>query len=127
MLGGSRNQQQESSIIQFNDQLFRNILLNQLNYPGGDFFLHSRRNMESAGHWIGVKNWTDKFGQFKTYYVSEGGYLNHEAQGTLYSKKNKKYVRQRLPLTYVNDTAEARITDNRKSSTRKKRALGFMI
>ena len=94
-------------------------LLNQLNYPGGDFFLHSRRNMESAGHWIGVKNWTDKFGQFKTYYVSEGGYLNHEAQGTLYSKKNKKYVRQRLPLTYVNDTAEARITDNRKSSTRK--------
>jgi len=94
-------------------------LQNQMNYPGGDFFLHSRKNMEATGVWIGVKNWTNKFSQFKTYYVSEGGYLNYEATGTLYPNKNKKYARQRLPLVYVNETAEERITDNRKSSTRK--------
>ena len=94
-------------------------LQNQLNFPGGDFFLHSRKNMEATGTWIGVKNWTNKFSQFKTYHVSEGGYMNYEATGTLFPKKNKKYARQRLSLVYVNDTAEERITDNRKSSTRK--------
>jgi len=94
-------------------------LQNQLNYPGGDFFLHRWKNMEAIGHWIGVKNWTNKFNQFKSYYVSEGGYLNYEAQGTLFPVSNKKNVRQRLPLVYVNDTVEERITDNRKSSTRK--------
>ena len=94
-------------------------LANQMTYPGCDFFLHTHKNMEGAGIWIGVKNWTNKFGQFKTYYVSEGGYLNYEAQGILYPVKNKKYVRQRLPLVYVNETAEERITDDRRSGTRK--------
>lgn len=94
-------------------------LQNQMTYPGGDFFLHSRKNMEHIGHWIGVKNWTNKFNQFKTYYVSEGGYLNHEAPDILEPQGNKKYVRQRLALVDVNDQREQRILDNRKSSSRK--------
>lgn len=94
-------------------------LQNQMTYPGGDFFLHTRKNMERIGHWIGVKNWTDKFGKFKPFFVSEGGYLNYEAQDVLEPVKNKKYVRQRLPLVDVNEKREQRILDNRKSSSRK--------
>ncbi|MDZ7261058.1 MAG: hypothetical protein ONB05_02925 [candidate division KSB1 bacterium] len=89
---------------------------NQMTYPGGDFFLHTRRNMEFAGLWIGVKNWTNKFGQFKTFYVSEGGYLNYDAQGVLVPLRNSKYVRQRLPLVEVNEQREERLLDNRSSS-----------
>lgn len=94
-------------------------LQNQMTYPGGDFFLHTNKNMEYIGHWIGVKNWTNKFNQFKTFYVSEGGYLNYEAPDILFPVRNSKYVRQRLPLVDVNDQREQRILDNRQSSSRK--------
>jgi len=94
-------------------------LQDQMTFPGGDFFLHTRKNMEHVGLWIGVKNWTNKFNQFKPFYVSEGGYLNHEAQDVLEPLKNKKYVRQRLPQVVVNGQTERRILDNRSSSIRK--------
>ena len=90
-----------------------------MTYPGADFFLGTNKNMEYTGVWIGVKNWTNKFKQFKEYYVSEGGYLNYEAQDVLEPIKIKKYVRQRLPRVEVNDELEQRILDNRKSSSRK--------
>ena len=96
-------------------------LQNQMTYPGGDFLPDTpkNKNMEAAGIWIGAKNWTDKFGQFKTFYVSEGGYLNYEAQGVLLPLKNTKQVRQRLPLVDVNEQREQRILDNRNSSSRR--------
>ncbi len=91
-------------------------LADLVTYPGGDFFLQTRKNMDNSGLWIGVTNWTDKFKQFRTFYVSEGGYLNWDAQDILKQLSNKKYVRQRLPLVDVNDTREQRILDNRSSS-----------
>lgn len=94
-------------------------LQDQMTYPGGDFFLHTRKNMQYTGVWIGVKNWTNKFNQFKPYYVCEGGYLNYEAQDVLEPVKSKKYVRQRLPQVIVNEQTERRILDNRSSSIRK--------
>ena len=94
-------------------------LQNQMTYPGGDFFFHSRKNMDKTAVWIGTKNWTDKFGQFKTFFVSEGGYLNYDAQDVLETVSNKKYVRQRLPVVSVNDNVEQRILDNTKSSIRR--------
>lgn len=94
-------------------------LQNQMNYPGGDFFLHTRKNMDRKGLWIGVANWTNKFHQFKSFYVSEGGYKNYEAPDILQPLSNKKYVRQRLPLVNVNDELEQRILDTRASSSRK--------
>jgi len=93
-------------------------LQNQMTYPGGDFFLHTRKNMDRIGTWIGVTNWTNKFGQFKTFYVSEGGYLNYEAQDILEPISNRKKVRQRLPRVEVNEELEQRIMDNRNSSNR---------
>ncbi len=93
-------------------------LQNQMTYPGGDFFLHTRKNMERIGHWIGVKNWTDKFGVQFPFYVSEGGYRNYEAQDILTPVSNRKKVRQRLPIVDVNDQREKRIMDNRASASR---------
>jgi hypothetical protein len=93
-------------------------LQNQMTYPGGDFFLHTRKHMEETGLWIGVRDWTDKFGQFRSYYVSEGGYLNQEAADYLKPIQSRKYVRQRLPLVDVNEQREQRILDNRQSSYR---------
>ncbi len=95
-------------------------LQSQMNYPGGDFYLHTGKNMEAIGHWIGVKNWTNKLGEFKSAYVSEGGYKNGDASGVLYtrSNSNRKRVRQRLPRVIVNGDAEERIVDNRGSSSR---------
>lgn len=93
-------------------------LYNGMSYPGGDFFLGTWKNMEQTGIWIGTTNWTNKFGQFKPYYVSEGGYLNHEAQDVLEAISNKKMVRQRLPIVEVNGEPDPRILDNRQSSTR---------
>ncbi len=90
-----------------------------MTYPGGDFFLQTRKNVDNTGLWIGVKDWTNKFKQFKTFYVSEGGYLNWDAQDILKNNSNRKYVRQRLPLVDVNDSREQRILDNRSSSTYK--------
>jgi len=95
-------------------------LQNQMTYPGGDFQFQTHKNMERVGVWIGVKNWTNKLNQFKTFYVSEGGYLNFEALGVLTSLKNKKHVRQLLPLVDVNEEREQHLLDNRKSSSRKK-------
>jgi len=92
-------------------------LADLVTYPGGDFFLQTRKNMDNSGLWIGVTNWTNKFKQFKTFYVSEGGYLNWDAQDILKQISNKKNVRQRLPLVDVNDSREQRILDNRLSST----------
>jgi len=94
-------------------------LQNQMNYPGGDFFLHTGKNMDRKGLWIGVSNWTNKFHQFKSFYVSEGGYKNYEAPDVLQPISNKKYVRQRLPLVNVNGEQEQRILDTRTSSSRK--------
>jgi len=94
-------------------------LITNMCYPGGDFNFGSRKNMESLGLWIGVKDWKNKFGQFKEFYVSEGGYKNFEAADLLEPISNKKYVRQRLPLVIVNDITEERHLDNRQSSTRK--------
>ena len=94
-------------------------LQNQMNYPGGDFFLHTGTNMDRKGLWIGVKNWTNKFNQFKTFYVSEGGYKNFEAPDVLQKLSNKKQVRQRLPLVDVNGAREQRVLDTRTSSSLK--------
>lgn len=94
-------------------------LYNGMSYPGGDFFLGTQKNMERTAVWIGVTNWTNKFGQVKEHFVSEGGYLNDEAPDILEPVSNKKQVRQRLPLVDVNDEREQRILDNRKSSSRK--------
>ena len=90
-----------------------------LSYPGGDFYVGTRKNKVHQGIWIGVRSWKDKFGQFKEFYVSEGGYLNHEAPDVLEPISNKKYVRQRLPLVEVNGETEQRHMDNRSSSIRR--------
>jgi len=90
-----------------------------MTYPGGDFWGQTRKNCENTGIWIGVKDWTDKFKLFKTFYVSEGGYLNYDAQDILKNISNRKWVRQRLPLVDVNESREQRILDNRTSSTYK--------
>jgi len=94
-------------------------LITTMCFPGGDFNFGTRKNMEDTGLWIGVKGWTNKFGQFKEFYVCEGGYKNAEAAEFLEPISNKKYVRQRLPLVIVNDISEERHLDNRQSSTRK--------
>ncbi len=90
-----------------------------MTYPGGDFWGQTRKNCDNTGVWIGVKDWTDKFKQFKTFYVSEGGFLNYDAQDILKNISNRKWVRQRLPLVDVNESREQRILDNRTSSTYK--------
>jgi hypothetical protein len=90
-----------------------------LTYPGGDFFTQSRKNMDNQGLWIGVKDWTNKFGQFKTFYVSEGGYLNYDAPELLKKISLRKWVRQYLPLVSVNGSTEQRIVDSAASSSRK--------
>ena len=87
-----------------------------MTYPGGDFWQQTRKNCENTGIWIGVKDWTDKFKIFKTFYVSEGGYLNYDAQDILKNISIRKTVRQRLPLVDVNEYREQRILDNRSSS-----------
>jgi len=94
-------------------------LQNQMTFPGADFFLHSQKTMQYIGHWIGVRNWTNKFGQFKPTYVSEGGYANFEASEILAPVRNRKLVRERLPLVDVNEQREQRILDNRSSSSRR--------
>ena len=62
-------------------------LQNQMTYPGGDFQFQTHKNMERLGLWVGVKNWANKFGEHKSFYVAEGGYLNFEAPGYLYPLK----------------------------------------
>ncbi len=94
-------------------------LYTAMNYPGGDFYLGTRKNMDRTGLWIGVKEWTNKFNEYQPYYVSEGGYMNNEATGVVFPIYNKKYVRQRLPLVSINGTAEKRYSDSRDSSTRR--------
>ena len=91
---------------------------NKMNYPGGDFLFHTRQNMDKLGTWIGVKNFTDKFDRFHSFYVLEGGYLNADAPDIQEQLSNKKYVRQRLPLVDVNDQREQRILENRSDATR---------
>jgi hypothetical protein len=93
-------------------------LYSGMSYPGGDFFLSTRKNMERTGIWIGTTNWTDKFKQNKPFFVSEGGYLNAEAPDILVPISNKKKVRQRLPIVTVNGESDSRIMDNRSSSSR---------
>jgi hypothetical protein len=93
-------------------------LITAMSYPGGDFLFGKGKNMDQTGTWIGVKNWTNKFNQFKTFYVSEGGYKNYEAPDILDPVSNRKWVRQRLPLVDVNEDREQRTLDNRGSSTR---------
>lgn len=87
-------------------------------YPGGDFNFGKPKNMDRTATWIGVKDWVNKYKQFKAYYVSEGGYLNYEAPEILERISNKKYVRQRLPIVTVNNENEQRHFDNRQSSLR---------
>ncbi|NOZ55339.1 MAG: fibronectin type III domain-containing protein [Calditrichaeota bacterium] len=96
-----------------------NPVADQMCYPGGDFFFQTRKNLAEKGIWIGVKDWKDKFGQFKPYYVSEGGPLNHEAAGILFPIRSKKYVRRRLPIVRVNGVQETRLLDSRRGETRK--------
>ncbi|MBN1348566.1 hypothetical protein JXJ21_04090 [candidate division KSB1 bacterium] len=93
-------------------------LQNQMTYPGGDFRFQTRKNMERLGLWIGVREWTNRLNEKKSFYVSEGGYLNYEAISVLFALNNKKSVRQRLPLVDVNDVRESRLLDSQKSSTR---------
>ncbi|MDZ7372902.1 MAG: fibronectin type III domain-containing protein [candidate division KSB1 bacterium] len=96
-----------------------NPVSDQMCYPGGDFFFQMRKNLERRGIWIGVKDWTNKDGQFKPFYVSEGGYMNHEAPGILFPIRSRKYVRNRLPIVMVNGVQETRLLDSRAGSTRR--------
>jgi hypothetical protein len=75
--------------------------------------------MDNQGLWIGVKDWTNKFKEFKPFYVSEGGYLNFDAPDLLKKISSRKWVRQYLPLVSVNDNPEERILDNATSSSYK--------
>ncbi|MBC8183731.1 hypothetical protein H8E88_21775 [candidate division KSB1 bacterium] len=88
----------------------------QMTYPGADFFYQTRKNLTGRGLWIGVKDWTDKFGTFHTFYVSEGGPLNNDATEYCTAISNKKYFRERLPLVYVNGVKEVRPLDWRSGS-----------
>ncbi len=83
----------------------------QMCYPGGDYFFQTRKNLERRGLWIGVKDWTDKFGKFYPYYVSEGGPLNFDALEYNTQLSNKKYTRVRLPNVIVNGSRETRLLD----------------
>ncbi len=91
-------------------------LYNGMCYPGSDYVYGRPKNMDRQAVWIGVKDWTNKFGQFKSTFVSEGGYKNNEAPDILEPVSNQKYVRQRLPRVEVNEELEQRILDNRSSS-----------
>lgn len=90
----------------------------QMTYPGGDFFFQTRKNLAGKGLWIGVSNWTDKFGTFHSNYVSEGGFENYEATDFTFRLSNKKKVRNRLPQVQVNGLADTRLLDTRASSTK---------
>ncbi len=88
----------------------------QLTYPGGDYFFQTFKNMRYRGHWIGVKDWTDKYNKSHTFYVSEGGPLNYEAPDFTFPIYNRKYVRARLPNVMVNGQLETRLLDSRRGS-----------
>lgn len=99
-------------------------LQDQMTYPGGDFRLMTYKNLRGQGIWIGVKNWTDKFGTSYPVYVSQVGFENNEASDFSTPIKssgkvwNKKKVWNRLPLVTVNGTPEVRYLDTRASSTK---------
>jgi hypothetical protein len=93
-------------------------LQHQMTYPGGDFWAQTRKNLAGRGLWIGVTNWTDKFGTFHTNYVSQGGFENSEASEFTARISNKKRVRNRLPRVSVNNQFETRPMDTRDASTK---------
>ena len=99
-------------------------LQDQMSYPGGDFRLMTYKNLVGMGLWIGVENWTDKFGTSYPVYVSQGGFENDEASDfispIIKSGKvwNKKKVWNRLPIVVVNGSQEIRYLDTRESSTK---------
>jgi len=99
-------------------------LQDQMTYPGGDLRTMTRKNLAGLGVWIGVANWTgkthdDTLTRFRTTYVCEGGFENHEASLFLRPISNRKFVRNRLPNVIVNNNLEERFTDTRASSTRR--------
>ena len=93
-------------------------LQHQMTYPGGDFWAQTRKNLAARGLWIGVSNWTDKFGTFHTNFVSQGGFENYEASEFTARISNKKRVRNRLPRVSVNNQFETRPMDTRDASTK---------
>jgi len=99
-------------------------LQDQMSYPGGDFRLMTYKNLAGLGLWIGVENWTDKFGTSHPVYVSQGGFENDEASEFTFAIQssgkvwNKKKVWNRLPLVTVNNNLETRFLDTRESSTK---------
>ncbi|MBN1465116.1 fibronectin type III domain-containing protein [candidate division KSB1 bacterium] len=99
-------------------------LQDQMTYPGGDFRLQTYKNLAGLGLWIGVENWTDKFGTSHPSYVSQGGFENNEASDYTFpiissgEAWNKKKVWERLPIVKVNGYQETRYLDTRNSSTK---------
>lgn len=100
-------------------------LQDQMTFPGGDFFYQKNRNLERQGLWIGVKDWTEKWiaeddtlSKFHAYYVAECGPMNFEATEYTTPVKNKKYVRNRLPIVEVNNIREERLLDSRRGASR---------
>lgn len=88
----------------------------QMCYPGGDFRLQTYKNQARLGLWIGVSNWTDKFGTFYSQFVAEGGYMNDEATSFLFPYKNKKKSWDRMPIVDVNGNIETRFLARRSSA-----------
>jgi hypothetical protein len=99
-------------------------LQDQMSYPGGDFRLMTYKNLRGMGLWIGVENWTDKFGTSYPAFVSQGGFENSEASDFTFpiissgKVSNKKKVWNRLPIVTVNGTQESRFLDTRDASTK---------